>query len=478
MKMSRRNMLKVSGGAVGGLVLGNALNSFGRGAPLAPGSTDCNQNSFFNALPVFPLGEPLDPWEMRVTFLGTSCIPRLAQECNSVFVETGSGPTGKGDQFVFDLGTGVIAKYNAMGIQMSRMDKIFLTHLHGDHTSDLIHLYCFGPSEDRKSPMYIFGPKDTNDWVYKDPDQNTRGPYADGTRTFCENLRNLMRWHTESFSFGPTRYEGYVVPTKDTWGLPEDPTPVGDDPVDDGYAIVPIELDWTQPGIAYKNDDTGVKITHFPAIHCRRGSMSFKLEWNNLSMIFSGDTKPNKTMISMASGVDLLVHEMVMPAYVWAQKNSGVPGPPSPEAVNYATEVQNSSHTPQGAFGYMLSQMIPPPRLAVATHFQACDDTIASAIKSVRNHYPTGELAFAMDLMVINVSKDTIRQRRAEVSDFAFYPYNLTDQFPTQRSYYWKWADDAHTKPAPDPYAQIILDDQVPAVNPDTGAINYRTDGY
>ncbi len=478
MKITRRNMIKLSGGLVGGMVLVNPLSGFGRNSPSDTPAESCEKNSFYDALPIFPLGEPLAPDEMRITFLGTSCIPRLAQECNSIFVETGTGVTGKADQFVFDLGTGVAAKYNAMGIQMSRMDKIFLTHLHGDHTSDLIHIYCFGPAEDRKSPLYIWGPQDTKDWVYTDDLGNTRGPFQDGTKTFCENLRNLMRWHTESFSFLPTSYIGYEPPSKESWNLPVDPVPVGDDSNDDAFAIVPIELDWEQPGIAYNNPATGVIIRHFPAIHCRRASVSYKLEWNGMSMIFSGDTKPNNYMLNHAHGVDLLIHEMVMPAYDWAQKNSGESGPPPQEDVAFATNVQNSSHTPQGAFGYMLSQMSPPPRLAVATHFQACDDSIASAMKSVRNHYPSGEITFAMDLMVINVSKTQIRQRRAEVSAFAFYPVDLNADKTMNPPKYWKYDNAVPPHQIPDPYAQIITDDEIPAVDPDTGHVNYRTDGY
>lgn len=470
-------MLQLSGAAVGGMVLGNPIRGLASAPPAGGSATQCEKNSYFDALPVFPPGEPLARDEMRITFLGTSCIPRLSQECNSVFVETGGGASGTPDQFVFDLGTGVMAKYNAMGIQMSRMDKIFLTHLHGDHTSDLIHLYCFGPSEDRKSPLYLFGPRQS-DWTYYDPDGNPRGPFPDGIRTFCENFRNLMRWHTESFSFLPTSYVGYTRPTKETWGTPSDPVPVGDDTYDDAFAICPIELDWRLPGVAYNNPATGVKITHFPAIHTRRGSVSYKLEWNGLSMIFSGDTKPNYYMLNQAKGVDVLIHEMVMPAYVWAQKNSGSTDPPDPEAVAFATNVQNSSHTPQGAFGYLLSQMAPPPRLAVATHFQACDDTIASAMRSVRNHYPVGEVTFAMDLMVVNVSKTAIRQRRAEVSAFAFYPTNLTDKFDMNPPKYWKWGDEGKTIKVPDAYAQINDEDEIPAVDPVTGHINYRTDGY
>ena len=480
MKLSRRAMLKLSGTSLGGsLLLASPLSSIGSSPP-KPVETDPSQkNSLFDALPVFPPGEALATDQMRITFLGTSCIPRLSQECNSVFVEVGSG-----DQFVFDCGTGVVAKYNAMGIPMSRMNKIFITHLHGDHTSDLSHIYCFGPSGDRKSPLYIWGPCDSG-FTYTDPLGAVRGPYTDGTRAFCERFRELHRWHTESFSFGATSYPGYEIPTQETWGLPVPLVQVADDSANDGFAIFPIELDWTKSGketddnVAYNNPASGVKITHFPAIHCRRGSVSYKLEWNGLSIIFSGDTKPNYEMISQAGGVDVLIHEMVMPAWDWALKNSGM-SPEDPDfikAYNYAMQVQNSSHTPQGAFGYLLSQMIPPPRLTVATHFQAADDTIASAMQSVRNHYPVGEVTFAADLMVINVSASQIIQRRAEVSAFAFYPVS-PPQANTNPPKYWKYDPDHPTQPIPDPYAQIDTTDQVPAVDPITGAVNYNENGY
>jgi len=487
MKLTRRQMLKISGASVGGLLLGNPMNSIG--SPLnSAGSDPSQKNSLFDALPVFTPGTPLGENEMRITFLGTSCIPRLSQECNSIYVEVGSG-----DQFVFDCGTGVVAKYNALGIPMSKMNKIFFTHLHGDHTSDLIHIYAFGPAEDRKSPLFIWGPQNSG-WTYHDPNGNTRGPYEDGTRTFCENFRNLMRWHTESFSFGPTRYtDESVNPPPDqiqsAWGLMDLPVKVGDDDDTDGFAIYPIELDWSLNGatagdnIAYYNDKTNVTIKHFPAIHTRRGAMSYKLEWNGLSMIFSGDTKPNTNMISQAGGVDVLIHEMVMPAYDWAFKNSGFePGTVNFNlALNYATEVQNSSHTPQGAFGYLLSQMKPPPRLAVATHFQAADDSIASAMRSVRNHYPAGEITFAADLMVITVSPSGIRQERAVVSDFAFYPQSpINPETPTNApTLYWKWNNPVlHDYPVPDPTAQVDLATEVQPNDPNTNKFNYRADGY
>jgi ribonuclease Z len=250
--------------------------------------------------------------------------------------------------------------------------------------SDIITLYCFGPSIDRKTPLLLFGP--------------TGNTADEGTAAFADNLKKLLKWHIESFSFTPTGLKSGVS----------------------GYDIVVTELPYMKVGgVAYENN--GVKITHFPAVHDRNGSISYKLEWNGLSMVFSGDTKPNNYMVDQAKGVDVLIHEMVVPPEVWAGKNSGMkPGDPGwQQALNYAQAVQDSSHTPQKAFGYILSQT--NPRLGIATHFQVNDDTIDPAMKAIRTWYQ-GPVAIATDLLVVNVSKDNIKQRHAKVSDYAWYP--------------------------------------------------------
>ncbi|MCX6090274.1 MAG: MBL fold metallo-hydrolase [Candidatus Atribacteria bacterium] len=357
---------------VGGLTFGIFLGSCTSSNNPTSGPTE--------KLEAFTPGEPLAADQMRISFMGTSFLPRIAQQCNSVFVELGNG-----DSFVFDFGSGVSSKYVAMGISPSRMDKVFLTHLHGDHVSDLITLYCFGPSQDRKSPLYLYGPSADN------PEE--------GTIAFADNLKKLMKWHEEAFSFVTT-------------GLKNG---------GDGYDIVAKELPYmTVGGIAYEAN--GVKITHFPAVHDRNGSISYKLEWNGLSMVFSGDTRPNNYMVEQAKGVDVLIHEMVVPPEVWASKNSGLkPGDKGwKQAVSFATAVQNNSHTPQKALGYIFSQT--NPRLAVATHFQVNDDTTGPALNDIRSWYK-GPVVIATDLLVINVSKSEIRQRMAVVSDFAWYPH-------------------------------------------------------
>ena len=443
---------------------------------------------------------PLETNEMRITFMG-SMIPlpvRRAQAEMSVFVEVGwqndpSDPVYHGralDQAVFDCGAGVSANYAAASVNFRRLDKVFINHLHGDHMSDLMHIYCFGPGGDRKSPLFVFGPGPSG---VPDPVDGTI--YEDGTSNFCAMARNAWRWHSESFSFQTTAYTNYVAPTKASWGLPVDPIPVGKDPTNDAYALIPIELPWTDiGGIAYNNPATGVKITHYPVIHTRQGSIGYKLEWrppnttNYFSMIYSSDTKPETNSVDQACnngrGVDVFVHEMVIPPDMWAWKQLGFSGPPSPSNTNAyniwqattaeLSRVQNSSHTPQGAYGYMLSQIQPAPRLAVATHFPVADDTVASAFASVQAHCTNivfgKDIVWSFDLMVLRVFPDRIEQWRADVSDFAWNPQ---PQLPKGGMYLPKYNDGTNGNP----FAQIDLSTQITWTN-QSGTTNFNQNGY
>jgi ribonuclease Z len=383
--------------------------------------------------------------EMRITFLGTAFPPaRRAQQMMSIFVEVGpwipdaGGGFGKAkDSFVFDCGAGALTNYDAMGIAFSRMDKIFISHLHADHMSDLSAIYCFGPSGDRKWPLYVWG-QSASGITSPAWGGNPAQVYPDGLNTFCQNFRNAMRWHTESFSFLPTSHAHYTPPQQSDWNTPCALNPVPDDPPDDGYGLVPIELPWQDVGIAYQNN--GVTITHFPVIHTRMGSMGYKLEWNGLSMVYTSDTRPETVSIAQGAGVNVFVHEMILPPELLAMKNLGLPAPDYSNqvyvaAVNTLSNVEQSSHTPQGAFGYLLSQINPRPQLAVIAHFPVADDTVKCAMNSVRAHFPKGnypelgkDIIWSTDLMVLKVKKGKngkppqIQQFMGKVSDYTFGP--------------------------------------------------------
>ena len=324
--------------------------------------------------PTYPLATHPATNQMRISFLGTSFLPRLSQAANSVFVECGP------DQcFVFDCGSGVIEKYVTMGVPYSRMDKIFLTHLHGDHMSDLAYIYCFGPSNDRKTPLYVWGPTGPN---AASPDGLQTN---EGTAYFCQTIAAFTQWHRNSFSF---------LSTGLTNGL-------------DGYDLIATECPYETTKVVY--DANGVRITSFPAVHDRDGAISFLLQWKGLALSFSGDTRPNYFMLGNATNLDVFIHEVALPPEIWAQKN-GVPtnSPFYSGAVAKTEMIVNCSHTPAQAFGYMLHQLAQSnaaPRLAVATHSQFEPDTEDYIASGIRSWY-SGDVTLAKDMLVVTVDTD------------------------------------------------------------------------
>jgi len=252
--------------------------------------------------------------------------------------------------------------------------------------------------------------------------------------------------------------------------------------------------------VAYHNRESGVKITHFPVIHCRQGSIGYMLEWNGLSMIYTSDTRPETLSVNHAinggEGVDVFIHEMGLPPEVWTMKNLHLPeplpynNPNTPwwdEAVEEMTRVVNSSHSPQGALGYLFSLINPRPRLTVATHFPVADDTVDCALKSVQAHCPDiqwgKDFIWSFDLMVIRVTKDAIIQQKGRVPDFGFSPTYQAPEGDLNTPKYWTWKVDENGNlvldenedpiPVGDPRAQIETSTEIPA-----GDDTYCEDGY
>lgn len=519
-RYTRRDALRLSTLALGGLAVGGAAVGPGPDAraaeacvdpgPCYPDYVDETQtySYFFKNLPTInpinPSTRMYDPPasnELRIVFLGSMIPPtRRAQQMMSVYVEVGNA-LGEGDSFVFDCGSGVCANYAAMGIPFGKMNKVFISHLHGDHMSDLTHIYCFGPSGDRKTPLYVWGPS-------RSGQKNPKAPpdyYEDGVTDMCKAYRKAWRWHSESFSFLATDIDdpNYTPPTKKDWGLPHDPVPVDNDSARSGFGLIPIELNWKKYGkkegdnVAYYNEKSGVKITHFPVIHCRKGSIGYKLEWNGLTIMYTSDTRPEFHSVGQASnngrGVDVFIHEMVVPPDVWAFKQMNLTAPPPNDGgqtwqeyqagVQSAKTVQESSHSPQGAFGFLLSKIQPPPRLTVATHFPVADDTVACAFNSVKQHCPwvvrdpaQGQvnLTWSFDLMVLKVLAGVAGSPqiyRAEVSDYTFGSFAIPPSPLKTPKYHDKDGN-------PDPTKQLDLETLIYPTDRITGDCNYLDSGY
>ena len=106
----------------------------------------------------FPGTEKVQPEEIRVTFMGSSPLPRPGQMGTSVYVELGNG-----DNFIFDMGPGSIANYLAAGIPLNQINDIFVTHLHWDHVASIPYIYMFGGWGGRwHEPFRLHGPDGRN----------------------------------------------------------------------------------------------------------------------------------------------------------------------------------------------------------------------------------------------------------------------------------------------------------------------------
>ena len=136
---SIRYTLMTTAGLVGALVFaGLIMSSVGSGNPFlseASAAQEKSAEAAVNRLPTyFPNTEVLKPDEMRITALGTGLPTPItrAQKSTAWMVELGNG-----DVFLFDLGTGSMENLFGLRPDFSRLDKVFLSHLHSDHFGDL-----------------------------------------------------------------------------------------------------------------------------------------------------------------------------------------------------------------------------------------------------------------------------------------------------------------------------------------------------
>ena len=311
------------------------------------------------AATLVPGGELVAPGEVRVTILGSGDpFVRPSQGSASVLIEVGNPER---DLFFFDLGSGALKNFTGLHLPVTATTKVFLSHLHADHVGDMPTLLYSLAKAGRRDPVEVWGPAGATE--------------ALGTHAYARALQTAHAWDMESLNGHPGQSGARAVTTE-----------------------VPYDTTTT----VYQRN--GVTITSFPVIHIQDGAVGYRLDYAGRSVVFSGDTRPCRTLVDASDGADLLIHETFPSPDVYAQK-AGVP--PA-----FAEMIVNSVHTSPAMAGKVFARV--GARMSVMWHLAADHDTVGSAFRDMRTRYD-GPVTIAQDLTVFNITADAIVARQAIV---------------------------------------------------------------
>jgi len=283
--------------------------------------------------------------DIRVTLLGTGCPPPLMTRFGpSILVEAGD------KKLLFDAGRGALQRLMQIGVRWQDVQGVFLTHLHSDHIVGFPDLWLTGwlVVPGRTVPLRVWGPS--------------------GTMNMMSHIEQAFEYDVHiRQSDEHTSAEGVRILAKDI-----------------------------NAGVVY--DEGGVKVTAFEVDHAPiTPAFGYRVDYAGHSVVLSGDTRYSENLVRQATGVDLLVHEVIAPDSL---RRIGVP----PDRVR---SIVAHHTTPEQAADVFNKTK---PKLAVYSHIADPTATAEEIMPQTRKAY-AGPLVLGEDLMVIDVG-DKVEVRR------------------------------------------------------------------
>ncbi len=297
--------------------------------------------------------------EMRLVICGSG-FPYLTvgQASACLIVQTGDGKS-----YLFDIGSGSAGRINAMQSPGNDLTHVFVSHTHTDHIGDIGPFWSQAYLSGRTSPIELYGPSGPNHEL--------------GLTYFVENFLKSYTWDFETRN-------GRV----DT----------------SGQTINVHEFDYAQTQVIYDQDN--FLVTAFPAIHAIDGAVSYRIDWKDLSVVFSGDTDTNQFLIENSHDADVIILETFAPEEYFLESFGW------PEGM-YDGSVA-IAHIPAERAGLFFE--IVEPKLATSYHFILDDLSVPLIFEDIRKNYDDPFL-FAQDFTVINLTSDYIITRQALVDE-------------------------------------------------------------
>ena len=245
--------------------------------------------------------------------------------------------------YLVDAGPGVVrraAAAEAKGIkalEAANLKRVFLTHLHSDHTLGLPDLMISPWVLERTAPLEVYGPPGTKKLV-----------------------KHILKAYEEDMYHRTHSLE----PVKSTGWRPN--------------------VHEIKPGVVYK--DANVMVTAFPVLHTQwKYAYGYKFQTADRTIVLSGDTTPTEEIVRQCNGCDLLVHEVYS-----AEKFPTRP----PEWQRYHAQ----SHTSTKELAQIAGRA--RPKLLVLYHKLLWGTDDAGLVREVREAGYTGEVKAAKDLEI------------------------------------------------------------------------------
>ena len=202
----------------------------------------------------------------RVVILGTGT-PNADPDRSGPAVAVVAG----GQAYLVDAGAGVVRRaaaaartHDMEALAPARLNRLFITHLHSDHTVGLPDAILSPWVLDRPDPIRLFGPP--------------------GTAAMAANIEEAWREdiHMRLFGLEPrdANRDAHMAPVTETTG-----------------------------GLVY--EDENVRVTAIPVLH---GSwphpLGYRFEAGGRTVVISGDARPSESLVDACNGCDVLVHEV------------------------------------------------------------------------------------------------------------------------------------------------------------------------
>ena len=177
--------------------------------------------------------------------------------------------------YIVDAGAGIVRRVAAAArktkfaaLEMPKLTRAFLTHLHSDHTVGLPDLMLSPWVSGRTQPLEVYGPPGTRNMV-----DHLLAAYAEDID---------IRLHGGE----PSNRTGYVTHAHDVL-----------------------------PGVVYR--DSLVTVTAFAVAHGKwPHAYGYRFDTPDRSIVLSGDTSPTDAVATACNGCDVLVHEVISEAHL------------------------------------------------------------------------------------------------------------------------------------------------------------------